>query len=113
MSGLSGRFTSATATLHGVIANLLKSLLASSSPKTVFGDCINFPMQATIIFTLSQMLSKEVIRPQVPLRPPCYDFSPLAESRFDAANTTTPHLDSTRLERRAVCARSRDVFTAR
>ena len=22
--------------------------------------------------------SKEVIRPQVPLRPPCYDFSPLA-----------------------------------
>ena len=30
--------------------------------------------------------SKEVIRPQVPLRPPCYDFSPLAELRFDDVN---------------------------
>ena len=28
--------------------------------------------------------SKEVIRPQVPLRPPCYDFSLLTEPRFDA-----------------------------
>ena len=27
---------------------------------------------------------KEVIRPQVPLRPPCYDFSPLAEPGFDS-----------------------------
>jgi len=25
-----------------------------------------------------------VIRPQVPLRPPCYDFSLLTEPRFDA-----------------------------
>jgi len=54
-----------------------------------------------------------VIRPQVPLRPPCYDFSPLAELRFDMAMVTTPHLNPTRVERRAVCARSRDVFTAR
>jgi hypothetical protein len=30
-------------------------------------------------------ITKEVIRPQVPLRPPCYDFSPLAEPRFDVA----------------------------
>jgi len=27
-----------------------------------------------------------VIRPQVPLRPPCYDFSPVAELGFDGAN---------------------------
>ena len=32
------------------------------------------------------ILSKEVIRPQVPLRPPCYDFSPVAELGFDGAN---------------------------
>ena len=55
----------------------------------------------------------EVIRPQVPLRPPCYDFSLLAELRFDAAKKTTPHPNPTRMERRAVCARSGDVFTAR
>jgi len=27
-----------------------------------------------------------VIRLQVPLQPPCYDFSPLAELRFDHHN---------------------------
>jgi len=32
------------------------------------------------------MHSKEVIRPQVPLRPPCYDFSPLVKLRFDSVN---------------------------
>jgi hypothetical protein len=31
-------------------------------------------------------VTKEVIRPQVPLRPPCYDFSPLAELWFDYPN---------------------------
>jgi hypothetical protein len=38
------------------------------------------PIVVVVIF------SKEVIRPQVPLRPPCYDFSPVAELRFDSAN---------------------------
>ena len=57
--------------------------------------------------------SEEVIRPQVPLRPPCYDFSPLTGLRFDAASETVPHLNSTWMERRAVCARSGDVFIAR
>jgi len=27
-----------------------------------------------------------VIRPQVPLRPPCYDFSLVADPRFDSTN---------------------------
>ena len=30
--------------------------------------------------------TKEVIQPQVPLRLPCYDFSPVADPRFDSAN---------------------------
>jgi hypothetical protein len=35
-------------------------------------------------------LSKEVIRPQVPLRSPCYDFSLVAYLKFDNANETSP-----------------------
>jgi hypothetical protein len=31
-------------------------------------------------------LSKEVIRPQVPLRSPCYDFSLVTYPKFDNAN---------------------------
>ena len=60
-----------------------------------------------------EFVSKEVIRLQVPLQPPCYDFSPLAELRFDHPNKRWPRLNPTRVKRRAVCARSRDVFTAR
>jgi hypothetical protein len=60
-----------------------------------------------------KLFSKEVIRPQVPLRPPCYDFSPVAELGFDSANQTLPRPSPTSVKRRAVCARSRDVFTAR
>ena len=57
--------------------------------------------------------TKEVIRPQVPLRPPCYDFSLLAELAFDNTKKAPPRVNPTRMKRRAVCARSRDVFTAR
>ena len=58
--------------------------------------------------------SREVIQPQVPLRLPCYDFSPLAGVGFDPTPCGAgPHPTPTRVERRAVCARSRDVFTAR
>ena len=35
---------------------------------------------------LQDMITKEVIRPQVPLRPPCYDFSLVADPRFDSTN---------------------------
>ena len=35
-----------------------------------------------------------MIRPQVPLRPPCYDFSLLAKLRFDTANETAPPQES-------------------
>ncbi len=39
--------------------------------------------------------AKEVIRPQVPLRPPCYDFSPLSELTFD--DTKRHHLTQAHL----------------
>ena len=67
----------------------------------------------TLYTTLSGLDSKEVIRPQVPLRPPCYDFSLVAGPRFDNTNVALPRQESTSMKRRAVCARSRDVFTAR
>jgi len=37
----------------------------------------------------------EVIQPQIPLRLPCYDLSPLAKPRFDSWNE--PHPDLTRV----------------
>ena len=38
----------------------------------------NDQLTVTICLPVRLIFSKEVIRPQVPLRPPCYDFSPLA-----------------------------------
>ena len=37
----------------------------------------------TVRGRIPRLYTKEVIRLQVPLQPPCYDFSPLAEPRFD------------------------------
>lgn len=45
---------------------------------------------AKIMCTRHIHLSKEVIRPQVPLRSPCYDFSLVTYLKFDNANQTSP-----------------------
>jgi hypothetical protein len=82
------------------------------SPRTLILGCTQIGSQTQAIVP-SRLLSKEVIRPQVPLRPPCYDFFPLAETRFGTAKGAMPRQIPTRVKRRAVCARSRDVFTAR
>ena len=39
-----------------------------------------------IMYTRTLSMSKEVIRPQVPLRSPCYDFSLVTNPKFDNAN---------------------------
>ena len=41
---------------------------------------------AVLEYPCPRWYTKEVIRLQVPLQPPCYDFSPLAELRFDHHN---------------------------
>ncbi len=43
----------------------------------------NDQLTVTICLPVRLIFSKEVIRPQVPLRPPCYDFSLLVYLRFD------------------------------
>ena len=54
-----------------------------------------------------------MIQPQVPLRLPCYDFTLLKKPRFEYNKTLHPHPSPFWVVWRAVCARSRDVFTAR
>lgn len=41
--------------------------------------------------SITLRVSKEVIRPQVPLRSPCYDFSLVTDLKLDNANKTLPH----------------------
>jgi hypothetical protein len=42
-----------------------------------FGDCEALPAASADAF--AKILRKEVIQPQVPLRLPCYDFTPVAD----------------------------------
>ena len=61
---------------------------------TFAGICLSFfnstavriPTPDFSTYVFSSVCTKEVIRLQVPLQPPCYDFSPLAELRFDHHN---------------------------
>ena len=61
-------------------------------------------------------LRKEVIQPHLPVRLPCYDFTPLTKRTFDSV---LPYgldyrlrVPSTRMVWRAVCTRPGNVFTA-
>ena len=62
------------------------------SQENKLDSCRAFPSFPPIFLFLSMcsvlqdMITKEVIRPQVPLRPPCYDFSLVADPRFDSTN---------------------------
>ena len=61
------------------------------------------------------LLRKEVIQPHLPVRLPCYDFTPIADPTFDGsllavgppASGVTDFRDVT-----AVCTRPGNVFTA-
>ena len=66
--------------------------LLRPSPRTHARSCIFLGhtcnrQTAQILYTqVVRPITKEVIQPQVPLRLPCYDFSPVADPRFDSAN---------------------------
>ena len=77
-----------TASLHYSLRSLL-----TLHPQP-FGRELHLILGRKTIPEDSSFLSKEVIRPQVPLRPPCYDFTLLTKLRFDAANFR-PHLTQT------------------
>ena len=57
--------------------------------RLVFGDFTHRPkprngdLEDVRVFESSRILRKEVIQPQVPLRLPCYDFTPVADLTVD------------------------------
>ena len=76
--------------MHGIIASSSEELLTLHSQP--FDRELHFIVGRKKILKI--LVAKEVIRPQVPLRPPCYDFTLLTKLRFDAANLR-PHLTQT------------------
>ena len=65
--------------MHGIIASSSEELLTLHSQP--FDRELHFIVGRKKILKI--LVAKEVIRPQVPLRPPCYDFSLLVYLRFD------------------------------
>lgn len=65
-----------------IIAGVLGGRPLHPSYGTFVPHCID----AVKTCATAQFWSKEVIRPQVPLRSPCYDFSLVAYLKFDNAN---------------------------
>ena len=43
------------------------------------------PSDLEILLSPADLLRKEVIQPHLPIRLPCYDFTPIIESTFDCA----------------------------
>ena len=64
---------------------------------------------------LLSLLRKEVIQPHLPIRLPCYDFTPIISSTFDCCLLKLAHrlrVFPTLMVWRAVCTRPGNVFTA-
>ena len=57
------------------------------------------------------ILRKEVIQPQVPLRLPCYDFTPVADYTVVKGLKPCLKVEPTPMVWRAVCTRPGNVFT--
>ena len=62
------------------------------------------------------LLRKEVIHPHLPVRIPCYDFTPIAYHTFSASSLYRLgqqfQVQQTLVVWRAVCTRPENVFTA-
>ena len=76
----------------------------------------DWPELRTTLESYVILLRKEVIQPQVPLRLPCYDFTPVAHQTLGAClpERLAQQLlvQSTPMVWRAVCTRPGNVFTA-
>ncbi len=62
-------------------------------------------------FLISFILRKEVIQPQVPLRLPCYDFTPVADYTVVKGMKPCLKVEPTPMVWRAVCTRPGNAFT--
>src|SRR5438552_5234083 len=66
--------------------------------------------------SLPMLLRKEVIQPHLPVRLPCYDFTPIADPTFDGSLPQglghRLRVLPTFVTSRAVCTRPGHVFTA-
>ena len=86
MVGL-GRFELPTSRLSGVRSNQLSYRPKTRSSRSWIGRRRDAPTAVRVVWLRSTkngkplqiILRKEVIQPQVPLRLPCYDFTPVAD----------------------------------
>ena len=77
--------------------------------RTVNITCVFFRSKSNIFLFI---LRKEVIQPQVPLRLPCYDFTPVADYTVVKGFMLCLKVEPTSMVWRAVCTRPGNVFTA-
>ena len=76
---------------------------------------VHWKINNKITLNIFFLLRKEVIQPHLPIRLPCYDFTPIIDSTFDCCLYKLAHrlrVFPTLMVWRAVCTRPGNVFTA-
>ena len=110
-----GRLERPTSPLSGVRSNHL-SYRPLSIYETLYLKKRNEDGHINLIFWDQKkflvFLRKEVIQPQVPLRLPCYDFTPVADYTVVKGFKPCLKVEPTPMVWRAVCTRPGNVFTA-
>ena len=70
--------------LEGGTESLTTSCSTADSPPVHQQVCPNWIVRMTT-FSREALLRKEVIQPHLPVRLPCYDFTPITDPTFDGS----------------------------
>jgi hypothetical protein len=59
--------------------------IASTTVHQCTNRCVSYRMEQMSIIGREALLRKEVIQPHLPVRLPCYDFTPITNPTFDGS----------------------------
>jgi hypothetical protein len=63
----------------------LRPLVVVATAHQCTNRCVSYRMEHVSIFGREALLRKEVIQPHLPVRLPCYDFTPITDPTFDGS----------------------------
>ena len=63
----------------------LRPLVVVATAHQCTNRCVSYWMEHMSIFSREALLRKEVIQPHLPVRLPCYDFTPITDPTFDGS----------------------------
>ena len=63
----------------------LRPLIVATTVHQCTNRCVSYWVEQMSTYSRQALLRKEVIQPHLPVRLPCYDFTPITDPTFDGS----------------------------